>query len=89
LEMQSRGLSMMAVHDSYWTYACDLPELSSVLRQQFVNLYDKYDPLWELKEQWEESFFMDLRRHGVKLPDPPKRGDLDLRVVLNSPYFFS
>ncbi|CUG70007.1 mitochondrial DNA-directed RNA polymerase, putative [Bodo saltans] len=89
LEMQNRGLSMMAVHDSYWTYACDLPELSSVLRQQFVNLYDKYDPLWELKEQWEESFFMDLRRHGVKLPDPPKRGDLDLRVVLNSPYFFS
>ncbi|KAG5478247.1 hypothetical protein CUR178_04962 [Leishmania enriettii] len=89
LEMQHQGLSMMAVHDSYWTYACDMPKLSQVLREQFVNLYSKYDPLWELKEQWEETYFMDLRRHGVKLPDPPKRGDLDLNVVLNSPYFFS
>lgn len=89
LEMQHQGLAMMAVHDSYWTYACDLPKLSQILREQFVNLYSKYDPLWELKEQWEETYFMDLRRHGIKLPDPPKRGDLDLNVVLNSPYFFS
>ncbi|KPA79160.1 putative mitochondrial mitochondrial DNA-directed RNA polymerase [Leptomonas pyrrhocoris] len=89
LEMQHQGLSMMAVHDSYWTYACDLPKLSQVLREQFVNLYSKYDPLWELKEQWEETYFMDLRRHGVKLPEPPKRGDLDLNLVLKSPYFFS
>lgn len=89
LEMQSQGLSMMAVHDSYWTYACDLPDLSRVLREQFVALYSKYDPLWELKEQWEEAYFMDLRRHGIKLPDPPKRGELDLKVVLDSAYFFS
>eukprot|EP00796_Vickermania_ingenoplastis_P007465 gene7465-5261_t len=89
LEMQQRGLSMMAVHDSYWTYACDLPELSSILRKQFVNLYTQHDPLWELKEQWEEAFFFDLRRHGICLPDPPERGDLDLKVVLDSPYFFS
>ncbi|CCD15094.1 unnamed protein product [Trypanosoma congolense IL3000] len=89
IEMQNLGLSMMAVHDSYWTHACDLPTLSRVLREQFVTLYGKYDPLWELKEQWEEAYFMDLRRHGKVLPDPPKRGDLDLNVVLKSPYFFS
>ncbi|KAH9597271.1 DNA-directed RNA polymerase [Trypanosoma melophagium] len=89
IEMQNLGLSMMAVHDSYWTHACDLPVLSKVLRQQFVTLYSKYDPLWELKEQWEEAYFMDLRRHGLLLPDPPQRGDLDLSVVLDSPYFFS
>ncbi|CCW66019.1 unnamed protein product [Phytomonas sp. Hart1] len=89
LEMQRLGLSMMAVHDSYWTYACDLPQLSRTLREQFVLLYSRYDPLWELKGQWEEAYFMDLRRHGIKLPDPPPRGDLDLNVVLDSPYFFS
>ncbi|CCW62551.1 unnamed protein product [Phytomonas sp. EM1] len=89
LEMQRLGLSMMAVHDSYWTYACDLPQLSKTLREQFVLLYGRYDPLWELKGQWEEAYFMDLRRHGIKLPDPPPRGDLDLNVVLDSPYFFS
>ena len=80
---------MMAVHDSYWTYACDLPVLASVLRQQFVDLYTNYDPLWELKEQWEELYFQDLRRHGVKLPPPPARGTLDLKEVLKSEYFFS
>ena len=89
LEMQNRGLSMMAVHDSFWTYACDLPVMSQVLREQFVALYDNYDPLFEMKEQWEEQFFFDLRRHGMKLPDPPKRGELDLKEVLNSQYFFS
>lgn len=89
LEMQKEGLYMMAVHDSYWTHACDLPMLSKILRKQFVQLYSQHDPLWELKEQWEEAFFHDLRRHGVTLPDPPERGTLDLNVVLDSPYFFS
>ena len=35
------------------------------------------------------EFFMDLRRHGVRLPDPPQRGTLDLNQVLKSDYFFS
>jgi len=26
---------------------------------------------------------------GLKLPDPPKRGNLDIRQVLESPYFFA
>jgi len=89
LEMKNRGLDMIAVHDSYWTHACDLPMLSKVLREQFVELYTHYDPLWELKEQWEELFFMDLRRHGVRLPDPPERGKFELSQVLKSEYFFS
>ena len=89
IEMQKQGLTMMAVHDSFWTYACDLPQLSRVLREQFVALYEHYDPLWELKEQWEELFYFDLRRHGVRLPDPPQRGKLVLREVLNSKFFFS
>lgn len=89
LEMQNLGMSMMAVHDSFWTYACDLPVLSKVLREQFVELYSNFDPLLELKQQWEELFFLDLRRHSVTLPDPPQRGTLDLQEVLKSPYFFS
>jgi DNA-directed RNA polymerase len=89
LEMQNQGKSMMAVHDSYWTHASDLPDLSRILREQFVDLYTHYDPLSEIKSQWEEQFFMDLRRHGVRLPDPPERGNLDLTEVLKSDYFFS
>jgi DNA-directed RNA polymerase len=89
LEMQRRGHKMMAVHDSYWSHACNMPVMSQVLREQFVDLYTNYDPLTEVKEQWEEQFFLDLRRHGVRLPDPPERGKLDLQSVLKSDYFFS
>ena len=89
LEMDRLNLSMVAVHDSFWTHAAHLPDLSRVLRQEFANLYSNYDPLWELKEQWEEQYFIDLRRHGVSLPDPPEKGTLNLQDVLQSKYFFA
>jgi DNA-directed RNA polymerase len=89
IEMTREGKTMMAVHDSYWTHACDLPDLARILRSQFVSLYENYDPLWEIKSQWEELFFFDLKRHAATLPDPPARGNLDLKQVLDSPYFFS
>lgn len=28
------------VHDSYWTHACDVDELSRILREKFVELYE-------------------------------------------------
>eukprot|EP00760_Papus_ankaliazontas_P036149 PhM_4_TR8224/c0_g1_i1/m.5814/K10908/POLRMT, RPO41; DNA-directed RNA polymerase, mitochondrial len=88
LEMDKLGLPMVAVHDSFWCHAAHLPQMSKILREEFRNLYTSYDPLWELKEQWEEQFFTDLRRHNVRLPDPPSRGTLDLEKVKDSPYFF-
>ncbi|CAD2219874.1 DNA-dependent RNA polymerase, putative [Angomonas deanei] len=75
LEMNKRGLSMMAVHDSYWTYACDLPQLSAVLREQFVHLYTHYDPLWQLKHQWEEMYFRGFTATWVDAAGPTAAGD--------------
>ena len=89
LEMDRVGLKFAAVHDSFWTHACDLPVLSRILRQEFANLYKNFDPLWELKEQLEEQFYMDLLRHGVKLRDPPSKGSLDLDEIMKSKYFFA
>ena len=89
LEMDRVGLKFAAVHDSFWTHACDLPVLSRILRQEFANLYKNFDPLWELKEQLEEQFYMDLIRHGVKLKDPPQRGSLNLDEIMKSKYFFA
>ncbi|KNH09228.1 mitochondrial DNA-directed RNA polymerase [Perkinsela sp. CCAP 1560/4] len=89
LEMDRIGLKIAAVHDSFWTHACDLPILSRVLRQEFANLYTNCDPLWELKEQMEEQFAPDLRRHGIKLKDPPEKGNLDLKEIMKSKYFFA
>jgi DNA-directed RNA polymerase len=28
------------VHDSYWTHACDVDDLSRILREKFVELYE-------------------------------------------------
>jgi DNA-directed RNA polymerase, mitochondrial len=81
LEMEKRGLAFSAVHDSFWTHACDVDEMNGVLRGVFVDLYSQ--PLLEqLKTTWE------LRYPDVKFPDVPKRGELDLEEVKRAKYFF-
>jgi len=32
LECQKRDITFAAVHDSYWTHASDVPEMSAILR---------------------------------------------------------
>jgi DNA-directed RNA polymerase, mitochondrial len=81
LEMDRRGLTFSAVHDSFWTHACDIDEMNSALRDVFVDLY-RQPLLEELKETWE------LRYPELELPDLPQRGDLDLEEVRRAPYFF-
>lgn len=39
-ESVERGLTFAAVHDSFWTHACDVDEMNRVLRAQFVKLHE-------------------------------------------------
>lgn len=81
LEMERRGLAFSAVHDSFWTHACDVDEMNGVLRDAFVELHGR--PLLdELKTTWE------LRYPGLTFPDVPEKGDLDLGEVRDATYFF-
>jgi DNA-directed RNA polymerase len=81
LEMDRRGLTFSAVHDSFWTHACDIDEMNAVLRECFVDLYSR--PLLEdLKQTWE------LQYPAIEFPDLPKIGRLDLNEVKRAPYFF-
>lgn len=70
-----------AIHDGYGVHACDVDLMNRVLREEFVNIYQK--PV--LERFWEEQ-----RRANpdVRLPDPPATGNLDISAVLNSEYFF-
>jgi DNA-directed RNA polymerase len=70
------------VHDSYGVHACDVDLLNRVLREEFVRIYS--EPVLQ-------NFIDQLRKAhpGIELPDPPKTGDLDIRQVLESPYFFA
>lgn len=77
--------SMMAVHDSYGTHACDMDTLADTLREQFVHMYQSVDQ--------RVMFAQCVAEHaGVmqsELPDYPPLGTLDLGLVRTSPYFFS
>jgi len=81
LEMDRRGLTFSAVHDSFWTHPADIDEMNKVLRETFIELYDQ--PLLEnLKRTWE------LRYPSLEFPELPERGTLNLEDVRDAPYFF-
>lgn len=81
LKMKERGLHFTAVHDSYWTHACDVDIMNEELRNCFVELY-KLPLLENLKES------IELRYPSIQLPPVPKRGHLDIDQVKDSRYFF-
>ena len=81
LRMKDRGLFYSAVHDSYWTHACDVENMNAELRECFIDLYKK--PLLEdLKSS------LELRYPNIVIPPVPSRGELDIEEVKKSRYFF-
>ena len=68
------------IHDSYGTHATNTPILAKRLREAFVNLYKQYDVLEDFRQSALEVL--------DEVPDPPKKGDLDLDQILESKYFF-
>lgn len=55
LECHSAGLTFAAVHDSYWTHACDVETMSDLIRQTFVRLHSQ-DILHRLREEFLERY---------------------------------
>lgn len=70
------------IHDDFGTYAADIPVFFNIIRAEFVKMYATSTPLQELKNCVE----LDT---GVRIPEPPIPGMLDLHQVLESTYFFS
>lgn len=65
------------IHDSYGVHARYAEVLASTLREEFVRMYEDYDPVAALCEKY------------PMLGTPPSKGSLDIREVLESSYFFS
>ncbi|KAI3968549.1 hypothetical protein MKX01_007859 [Papaver californicum] len=75
-------INFAGVHDSYWTHACDVNEMNRILREEFVELYEQ--PILEnLLASFQRSF------PTLEFPPLPERGDLNLKEVLKSPFFFN
>lgn len=82
LECEKQGLTFTAVHDSYWTHASDVDQMSRVLRECFVDLHSR-----SLLEELRDSLV--LRYPSVEFAPLPEPGELDLSEVNESQYFFN
>ncbi|KAJ3929955.1 MAG: DNA/RNA polymerase [Lentinula lateritia] len=55
LECRTQGLTFAAVHDSYWTHACDIDEMSGIIRDTFIALHSS-DVLKKLHDEFKERY---------------------------------
>lgn len=74
------GMSFSCVHDSFGVHASDYQLMNQVLREQFV-LFFEADPL-------KDVFLQQLGVLDESEIPPIPAGELDLKEVLSSPYFF-
>ncbi|KOO26739.1 RNA polymerase [Chrysochromulina tobinii] len=81
----NEGLTFAAVHDSFWTHACDVPRMNVLLREAFIELHTATN-LKCLHAELMERF---PQVRWDRLPPPPEQGDLDITCVRDSTYFFS
>lgn len=74
----SRGIGHLAmIHDDYGTHAADAQVMFDLIREMFVWMYEKHDPIAAFHAQYPVT------------PAPPEKGNLNIREVLDSKFFFS
>jgi len=81
--MLDEGMTAFSfVHDSYGTYAPDIPRMHRILREEFIKIHQE-NQLEKLKKEIEE-------RYGIYLPEVPQREDgFKIEEVIESEYFFA
>ncbi|KAF8968738.1 hypothetical protein BDZ97DRAFT_326735 [Flammula alnicola] len=77
LECRNRNLFFASVHDSYWTHACDVDEMSEVIRETFIALHSS-DILGRLEKEFRERY----SGHQVPLEHLAKLGSSRLLKML-------
>lgn len=75
--------SFGAVHDSYGTLACHTSLTQKLLREAFVEIYDTPEGEKDILEMFIEDIT------GEEVKDLPQKGNLDIKEVLKSDYFFN
>ena len=71
----SQGITFAAVHDSFWTHAGDVPEMSKHIREKFIELHSE-----PLLEQLYEELKQKYPEIAMELP-PPASLMIDARCV--------
>lgn len=77
LRAAKEGMQVAAIHDDFGTHAAHTERFHEIIREEFVAMYEGNTILEDMQAAT-----------GYPVPPPP-RGDLELRDILRSPYFFS
>jgi DNA-directed RNA polymerase len=76
-QAKAEGMQVVAIHDDFGVHAADTARFHEIIREQFVLMYEGNTLLADM-----------AAATGYDVP-PPEVGDLDLREILKSPYFFA
>jgi len=76
LKSREKGMTFASIHDSFWTHACDIDNLSELLRDAFVHMHSE-DVVGRLREEmlarYGGSYYLatvdPLTRVGMKLKE--------------------
>ena len=87
LSAKDTGLTDFAlIHDSFGTHAGSTEAFFHIIRESFVEMYEAFCPFQVVRDAAEEV----LSPEGIeRLPSLPTKGDLDLKLVLESLYAFA
>ncbi|CAI3971398.1 RNA polymerase [Variovorax phage VAC_51] len=77
LMMKHKGYAFVSIHDSFGTHPCHVDDMHIIIREEFVDMYEKRDVLLD--------FLWEVGGTG----EVPKRGNLDLSKIKRSEFFFS
>ncbi|KAF7631131.1 DNA-directed RNA polymerase [Meloidogyne graminicola] len=66
LYCRKRGITFAAIHDCYWTHACDVDEMNKICREQFIALH-KQPIIQKLSQSFNSIYLTDSVRE--KLPE--------------------
>ena len=83
LECKKAGIVFASVHDSFWTHAADVDVMNVLIRREFYKMYNQ-----PILQRLRDALVLGLGEDGANIPPLPEQGDLDLKCVLESPYFF-
>ncbi|KAK5983459.1 DNA-directed RNA polymerase [Trichostrongylus colubriformis] len=98
LECSRRGVTFAAVHDCFWTHASTVDEMGKLCREQFIKLHS--EPIVQQCSDWFHSHYLtgphielmppeDLAHFRKLFTCQVRPGDLDIKQVKDSVYFFS
>eukprot|EP00055_Hartaetosiga_balthica_P000193 m.135922 g.135922 ORF g.135922 m.135922 type:complete len:1162 (-) comp10314_c0_seq1:1679-5164(-) len=90
---REKDIVFASVHDSFWTHACSVDEMSEFIREEFVSMHSK--PILQnlvnfFKLSYEGRPLVQAAKGGiVEVEDDPGQGEFEIKEVMNSRYFFS